>query len=123
MSDVSYTTQAKQTRFNTGSATKKSPGQCFFCIKANGMLHQVTTFEMGEKVQQYALDIQDTVLLAKLSAGDLISQEALYHLKCYRDLFHKARDELDDTESENNGCRQIHGIVLAELVSYIEDSR
>ncbi|WAR09469.1 hypothetical protein MAR_019427, partial [Mya arenaria] len=37
--------------------------------------------------------LQDTVLLVKLSTWELVSQDAVYHLKCYRSLFHKAWDE------------------------------
>ncbi|KAH3717216.1 hypothetical protein DPMN_059997 [Dreissena polymorpha] len=86
-------TPAKLTRLSTGAAAKSEIGKCFFCGDSNGNLHQVSTFEMDRSVRKYALELQDTVLLAKLSVGDMISQEAVYHLKCYRDLFHRKRKE------------------------------
>ncbi|KAJ8372691.1 hypothetical protein AAFF_G00280200 [Aldrovandia affinis] len=67
------------------------------------------------------LDDGDKALLAKLSAGgDLIAQDAQYHVKCLVSLYNKARatkttvDEQDDIN---------HGIALGELVSYIDDAR
>jgi hypothetical protein len=44
------------------------------------------------KVRECALLLQDSKLLAKLSAGDLFSQEAVYHNKCLVSLYNKARD-------------------------------
>lgn len=75
---------------------------------------------MDRTVRKYANDIQDTVLVAKFSAGDLISQEAVYHLKCYRELYHKARKYVNNPYDVCDSS-QIHGIALAELISYIED--
>lgn len=54
---------------------------CFFCGKsaAGDALHNVTTFQLDIRVRQCAHKLQDKSLLAKLSAGDLIAQEAKYH--------------------------------------------
>ena len=32
-----------------------------------------------ETLEKCAIELQDTVLLAKLAAGDMISQDAVYH--------------------------------------------
>lgn len=93
---------------------------CFFCGGTSGELHKVATFGIDSNVRKYALQVQDTVLLAKLSAGDMISQEAMYHKKCYSNLFNKTRPQKIRDENQES---QIHGIVLAEVVSYIEASR
>lgn len=62
-----------------------------------------------------------TRLLAKFSAGDLIAQDAQYHVQCLVSLYNKARgtkgSEVSDADTVN------HGIAFAELVSYIEDAR
>lgn len=59
-------------------------------------------------------------ILAKLSAGDMISQEAIYRRKCLIALYNKARPQKITTESEEYF---IDGIVLAEIVAYIEELR
>ena len=74
-------------------------------------------------MRQCALKLQDTALLAKLSGGDLIAQEAKYHRKCLASLYNRARDTKDTDELENNQERVHHGLALASLLSYIEDVR
>ena len=66
--------------------------------------------------------LEDTLLLGKLSSGDMIAQDAVYHINCLSTLYRKAEkahlmDETDNTE------RQLHGIALAELVLYIDETR
>ena len=54
---------------------------CFFCGKfaAGDALRNASTIDIDIHVRQCALKLQDKPLLAKLSAGDLIAQEAKYH--------------------------------------------
>ena len=61
------------------------------------------------------------MLLVKLRAGDLISQEALYHGKCLVALYNKASRYIPKTveESEDN---MNHGVVLPELITFTEKS-
>ena len=59
------------------------------------------------------LNMRDKCLLAKLSAEDLVAQEAKYHAKCLTALYNKAQSSKIVE----------HGIALAELVSYIHESR
>ncbi|WAR02019.1 LOW QUALITY PROTEIN: hypothetical protein MAR_008577, partial [Mya arenaria] len=92
--------------------------------KNTGQLHSVSTPEGESNVRQNSLDLQDTVLLVKLSTWELVSQDAVYHLKCYRSLFHKARDEnASDVKYMSDKLIQVHSTALAELLSYIEDTR
>ena len=49
----------------------------FCCDNASGT--KASTFNTGARVRKCAIQHQDRVLLAKLSAGDLISQETLYN--------------------------------------------
>ena len=61
--------------------------QCFFCGKqAEGedSLHRASTLELDARVRHCALQLQDKPLLAKLSAGDMVAQDAEYHVKCTR---------------------------------------
>ena len=51
---------------------------CFFCGDEDTVdtLHEAATFGLNKKVSKGATDLQDQQLLAKLSAGDLIAQDA-----------------------------------------------
>ena len=60
---------------------------CFFCDKAAGdcRLHSSSSFRMDKTVRLHATKLNDTRLLAKLSAGDVIALEVKYHKSCYTD--------------------------------------
>ena len=73
---------------------------------------------MDANVRKCALQLGDQSLLAKLSAGDLISQEAVYHSKCLVALYNKAQRSCD-----NRSEKVFQGIALAQLIAYIEDAR
>ena len=82
----------------------------------------MTTFDLDRRVRDSALKLKDTVLLAKLSVGDLISQEAVYHNKCLVSLYNRA-ERLEPVSNFNNVDHESEGIALAELISYIEESK
>ncbi|XP_014664507.1 PREDICTED: uncharacterized protein LOC106806883 [Priapulus caudatus] len=95
---------------------------CFFCGKpaAEDALRNASTFELDIRVRQCALKLQDKPLLAKLSAGDLIAQEAKYHAQCLASLYNKTRE----TKSQESNVDDVnHGIAFAGLVTYIEEVR
>ena len=81
-------------------------------------LCKASTFGMDVRVRQCAVKLQDKQLLAKLSAGDLIAQDALYHLPCLVSLYNRARETT--TSEDTNADALNHGIAFAEL---IEDCR
>ena len=62
------------------SATQEASTKhvCFFCGDEDTVdtLHEAATFGLNKKVSKCATDLQDQQLLAKLSAGDLIAQDA-----------------------------------------------
>ena len=65
---------------------------CFFCGKpasAGRSLSKASTFGVDIKVRQCAIKLQDKRLLAKLSAGDLIAQDAQYHVQCLVSLYNR----------------------------------
>ena len=104
---------------------RTSTETCFFCGKAapaGRSLSEASTFGVDVKVKQCAIKLQDEQVLAKLSSGDLIAQDAQYHVQCLASLYNRARD------SETKKCHDFdaddvnHGIAFAELVSYIEDT-
>ena len=67
--------------------------------------------------------LQDEKLLAKLSAGDLVALEAKYHAPCLASLYKKAERVKEEGEEDETSPRLPEGIALAELVSFIEESR
>ena len=67
--------------------------------------------------------LQDEMLLAKLSAGDLVALEAKYHAPCLASLYKKAERVKEEGEEDETSPRLPEGIALAELVSFIEESR
>lgn len=114
--------RSKITRRSCGVSTITTREICFFCGEASGDLHEAATFNMDQKVRKCARELQDTVLLAKLSAGDLISQEAVYHTRCLVSLYNRARGLKTDS-NQDKVTERLQGIALAELVGYIEETR
>lgn len=99
---------------------------CFFCEKPGKLsesLHQASTLGLYARVRQCALQLQDQSLLAKLSAGDLIALEAKYHIQCLVSLYNRARQSKESHEQEDSDATSNRAIALAELVTYIEDTR
>ena len=106
--------------------------KCFLCgVSANvsESLHHVSTLDLNARVRQCTLHLQDQGLLAILSAGELIAQEAKYHARCLASLYNRARQTKESHANEHVGEERDsnssinEGIALAELVSYIEDAR
>lgn len=109
-------------KFTRLSSKQHSTEMCFFCGKpaAGDALRNAATFDLDIRVRQCALKLEDKPLLAKLSAGDLIAQEAKYHAKCLTSLYNKAWDTKAQESDKDNVN---HGIAFAGLVSYIEEVR
>ena len=85
-------------------------------------LHHASTFGLDARVRQCALQLQDQSLLAKLSTSDLIALEAKYHVKCLVSLYNRVR-QTRGSDEQKDSCTINQGIALAELVTYIEDTR
>lgn len=84
----------KFTRQSLGE-TSTSTETCFFCGKPapdGGSLCTASTFGVDVHVRQCALKLQDKRLLAKLSAGDLIAQDAQYHVQCLVSLLQQSKE-------------------------------
>ena len=52
--------------------------RCFFRDKPGGNLHRASTLEVDTKVRKYATELNDTSLLTKLAAGDMVAIDAIY---------------------------------------------
>ena len=93
----------------------------FFCSGEVGNLHIVSTFRLVAKIRQCARILKANFLLGKLSAGDMVVLDAMYHAKGLIALHNKANQQryvrdYDDSE------KHFQGIVLAELASFIEQT-
>ena len=77
--------------------TKLTP---IFCNKKNGKLHEYSTFSSDKTLRNMALEMQDTVLMAKISAGDLVAIEVKYHLQCLTAYRSKYKSHLQQHERQ-----------------------
>jgi hypothetical protein len=91
-----FTTQ-KENR-SIESVAKES---CYFCEGTSEPLCAVSTYKMDHRVRKSALALQDGKLLAKLSAGDMMAQDAKYHPLCLASLYKRAKS-LDDSKQDNS---------------------
>ena len=96
---------------------------CYFCDRAadenDGQLHRVSSFCLDYRVRKCAEILEKRLLQAKLMNRDMIAQDAMYHRNCLTDLYKKANAaQLDGNYSDSE--RQIHGIALSEVVTYID---
>ena len=95
---------------------------CLLCDQPAGSegLHETATKQLGKKVREYACELQDTALLAKLAAGDMIAIESKYHNRCLCALYSRATLA---SPRDNDGVEAcMHGIAFAELVAFLEDT-
>ena len=114
-------------KFTRQSVDKKPQpkDKCFFCDEQDSnddTLREASTFELDAHVRKCALQLGDKPLLATLSTGDMIAQEAKYHTKCLVSLYNKVRDA-DAKTVEPDPDRMNHAVALAELVTYIDEAR
>ena len=122
-------TSSKFTRTSNEEGRQKGKRDlCFFCdepASASNTLHRASTFRLDARVRKCSLILQDERLIAKLSAGDMVAQDALYHARCLAALYKKAStaEHAEDKEGEDETVKINHGLVLAELISYIEESK
>ena len=85
-------------------------------------LHRASTFTFDKNVQHMAHTLQDRNLIGKLAGGDAISKDVVYHRKCYTSLCNRFRAfERQDEHSKPTQSLKADSIVLAELISYIEE--
>ena len=66
---------------------------CFFCgcgkSAEESSWKQCQTLVLRNKVKTIAIELADHKLITKLSKGDMVATEAVYHLKCLNELYNK----------------------------------
>lgn len=98
---------------------------CVLCGEDTGTVHEFRTFDADANVRRMATELGDTALMAKLEGGDLIAQEAKYHLACLTKLRNRHRSLLRENQVLPE-CQSEEGQKKAraftELVTYIESA-
>ena len=89
---------------------------CFFCDSDEDTLHKIMDLVVSNCVRDIACETEDTKILAKLSEGDMIAIEALYHCKCLVAYYNKSRTQKDVTDEPD-----FRSVALGELIFYILD--
>lgn len=96
-------------------------------------MHAVQTKNVDYRVRQCAYALLDERLIAKLSAGDMMTVEAKYHALCLTGLYNKLRDTETNDSIETSGNQMnpfsshiagkhgFIGLAFAQLVVYIEE--
>ena len=98
---------------------------CILCGESGGTyLHKASTFGLDHKVRKCAHICGDKDLIAKLSAGDLIAIDGVYHLTCLTKLYRKCdaiENEIDT--NDNIFIRTVTAQAFSDLVEYVEAER
>jgi len=102
---------------------------CFFCDLSSSDLRQVMTYKVDKRVRQCAALLGDHLLIGKLNIiGDMIAKEAKYQSNILLTLYYKAghvqSHEVNvDTTSSVTDHVQAESLALAEVISYMEDTK
>jgi len=111
---------------DTCQATEEPPEEevCLLCDKAGGKsLRKAATFGLDAKVRRCAAIISDKQLLRKLSSGDMIAIDAVYHLTCLTKLYRQAASIECPEDQGDHKTKFLKAQAFAELVDYIESRR
>lgn len=122
--EVESGTSSRTTRSSHEAFDIKSV--CLFCeddqTNPKEKLVQASTMSIGETILSHATDLQDTRLLAKLSSTDLVALEAKYHNTCLVKFLNRARSYARaQRQVASDPKRVTYGLVVRELVDYIQD--
>ena len=110
---------------DSSSQAKKAKRQvsdqniCIFCDEQGNDLHQVLTLEVDRDVNEMALQMQDSQLIAKLAAGDMVAIEAKYHSRCmlaYKRKYTAYVKSCSETETSTNDDSATEARTFAELI-------
>ena len=89
---------------------------CFFCNEERKEnVCQVLTLKLDKRAK-----LLDEKLIARLSEGDLVATETCYHKTCLAALYNRVRVLNGKQTSKEKGDEILEGMVLAEVVAYIE---
>ena len=117
---------SKCTRRSISSVRFEKDYLCFFCEKeVEAADREAMTKNIYERLNECAKLLQDTKLIAKLNAGDLIAQEVKYHLICLTSVYNRERTFLRQQRQEEHGQhdRQAYDRAFTELVTFVNETQ
>ena len=125
--DIVITSPVKTRRLSnecSGQVQAEASQLCLLCEKAGGKsLRSAETFGLDDKVRRCATKIGDKTLIRKLSSGDMVAIDAVYHLKCLTKLYRQAACIESTEDEENYQIRFLKAQAFAELISHRESQR
>jgi len=89
-------------------------------------MRHAATFIMVRHARDCATLLEDSVLLGKLSAGDMVALEAKYHAKCLSGLYRPNRARAarsSGASGETEPQKELSRIAFAALVLFTEETR
>lgn len=107
------------------SMTKNS---CIFCSKSDSQLHEFMTMDADQNIRRMVTDLQDTAVLSRIAAGDVVAVDGMYHLNYlteFRNRHHtflRAERKRNDSDGSQTEKKKIEARAVIELTSYIETS-
>ena len=114
---------APDPKYTRSKCESFSTKHCFFnCTNetnAENPLRQVMTKQLDSRLREYAKVLENEQLITRLSAADLIAQQAKYHDRCALNLFNEAKARL--RKDHGHGHSLWHSLTFAGLLDYIED--
>lgn len=98
---------------------------CIICGERGGnSLRRASTLGLDEKVRNCAITCGDKALIARLSGGDLIAGDAVYHLNCLVKLYRKCETVKNDIDGNDNLTNKTaKAQAFRDLVEYVESHR
>ena len=86
---------------------------CMFCSEISGTLHNCTTMKLDQDIRRMATELQDSLLLARISSGDLVATETKYHFNCLSAFKNKYQSTQRAQKSSSNS--QEEEIIQAQV--------
>lgn len=80
-------------KFSAERNKQSSKRTLFSCGDKEGNLHIVSTIWLDTKLQQCARILEDSFLLGKLSAGDMVVLDAIYPTKYLKALYNRENQQ------------------------------
>ena len=79
---------------------------------------------LDHELRKMAVDLQDTILLARISGGDLVAIEGKYHYKCLSDYKNRHRSHIRALHASSSKVEDgpLLARAFAELVDYVESN-
>ena len=98
--------------------------KCLFCEKGSGEydLHEVSTLQADKNIREMITELNDTKLMTRIVAGDLIALEAKYHLPCLVSLRNRYRSHTRVAQMlDTDDTKMNEAIAFAEVKQYIQN--